>query len=128
MAPTVYLEAADKTQELFTLKWRLRAAGIGVGSTWHDDAPGLPHSHLNPFRAEQMRRCEVLVVLSGQNDDLRPELGTLIGLALAWGRKIVWVGTPVPSLATFDTIRWVDSIDQVPDELARSAQPVSLAA
>jgi hypothetical protein len=100
MFSTVYLEAQTKTQDLSTLKWVLRANGILVGSTWHDEAPSEPSpTHLHPLRLRRMRECEALVVVETQTGELRAELAVLVGLALGWEMKVIWIG---PSQAVLD--------------------------
>jgi hypothetical protein len=104
MFSTAYLEAQAKTQDLSTLKWVLRANNILIGSTWHDDAPSEPsQTHLHPMRLRRMRDCEALVVVQTQTGELGAELAMLIGLALGWELKVVWVGPPAAMLDQFGT-------------------------
>lgn len=114
MFSTVYLEAQAKTQDLSTLKWVLRANGILVGSTWHDEAPSEPsETHLHPLRLRRMRECEALVVVQTQSGELGAELALLVGLALGWEMRVIWIG---PSPAILDqlgsTVTRFDSIEE----------------
>jgi hypothetical protein len=129
MFSTVYLEAQIKTQDLSTLKWVLRANGILVGSTWHDEAPSEPsQAHLHPLRLRRMRECEALVVVETQTGELGAELALLVGLALGWELKVIWIGAPPAILdqfgsavTRFDTIEDFRKTVEVPRSAVRAA-------
>jgi hypothetical protein len=124
MFSNVYLEAQTKTQDLSTLKWVLRANGIAIGSTWHDEAPSEPPpTHLHPLRLRRMRACDALVVVQTKTGEFGAELALLIGLALGWELKVIWVGPPVAILdqfgtavARFNTIEDFGTALKAPDE------------
>jgi len=98
MFSTVYLEAQTKTQDLSTLKWVLRANGLLVGSTWHDEGPSEPpQAHLHPLRLRRMHECEALVVVETQAGGFGAELALVVGLAIGWEMKVIWIG-PAPAI------------------------------
>jgi hypothetical protein len=129
MFSTVYLEAETKTQDLSTLKWVLRANGIIIGSTWHDEAPTeAPQTRLHPLRLRRLRSCEALVVVQTRIGEFGAELALLLGIALGWELKVIWVGPPVTMLdqfgtavARFNTIEEFGSALKTPDEKFRAA-------
>ena len=86
MPPTVYLEAPARTQDLLTLKWMLRSLGCVVASTWHDEpmlaATGL-RSHWAWPRLDEMKSCDTLVVVRGEEDEIPTELAVIVGFAVA---------------------------------------------
>ncbi len=114
MFSTVYLEAQAKSQDLSTLKWVLRANGIVIGSTWHDEAPSeQSQSHLHPLHLRRMRACETLVVVHTQTGEFGAELALLIGLALGSQLQVIWIGPPAPVLDQFgNTVTRFNTIEE----------------
>ena len=87
----VYLEAADRTQDLLNIKWALRSAGYSIASTWHDaDATKGPASryHWNARSLEQLKQCDCLIVICGTCSVVAPELALMAGSALACGIRV----------------------------------------
>jgi hypothetical protein len=98
MPQTVYLEAASRTQDLFTTKWILRSCGYVVASTWHEEpvfASSGPHSHWAWPWQQTIKSCDTLVVVRGPEKELPPDLAYTVGFATACGLRVIWVGRPV---------------------------------
>ncbi len=129
MFSSVYLEAPTKSQDLLTLKWVLRANSIAIGSNWHEDASSQPaQTHLHPLRLRRMRSCDALVVVQTKGAEFGAELALLIGLALGWELKIIWVGPSVgvldqfgTAVTRFNTIEDFCNALKAPDEQFRAA-------
>src|SRR3954453_8059579 len=104
----VYLEAPGRIQELLNLKWRLKAAGLGIESTWHDvpgSMAGLSvKDHWNAKGVERLQTCDLLVVICGKDDRSISEMAMMAGLALAHGLQVVWIGASVGVLNAFRTV------------------------
>jgi hypothetical protein len=105
---TFYLEAPGVTQDLLTIKWALRAAGCAIGSTWHDS---ITSGRLLPFQdhwsarcAAQLQVCDSLVVICGKKEEAARELAMMAGFALAYGLRLIWVGSPVQILSEFQAV------------------------
>ncbi len=119
MFSTVYLEAQVKTQDVSTLKWVLRANGITIGSTWHEEASfGEVQTHLHPLRLRRMRDCDALVVVHAKAGEFGADLALQVGLALGWGLKVIWVGPQIPILEQFGTISRFDAVEDLRKALA----------
>jgi hypothetical protein len=108
----VYLEAAERTQDLLNIKWALRSAGYVIGSTWHDsDSTTWPSfkDHWNAIGMEQLQFCDSLVVICERGVDTIPELAMMAGFALARGIRVSWIGTPVRVLSDFAAVKHFNS-------------------
>jgi hypothetical protein len=115
----VYLEAANRTQELLNIKWSLRAAGYSLGSTWHDDdaAAGLASKdHWNARSLEQLRACNSLVVICDKNG-AAPELAMMAGLALARDLQVIWIGSAIRGLSAFRSVRYFNRAEDYRKEI-----------
>jgi hypothetical protein len=123
---TVYLEAASRSQALFTTKWILRSCGYVIRSTWHEEssfASGAQQSHWSRARLEEMKACDTLVVVREQDEQLPPELGVLVGFAAARKLRVIWVGSPVDLLSQVTTVYQFASVDEFRKELVRGNDP-----
>jgi hypothetical protein len=92
----VYLEAPDRTQDLLNIKWTLQCAGFGVRSTWHEDdahtSALASTDHWDVRSIEQLKVCNLLIVIWGKGDKPSSELAMMAGLALARGLQVIWSG------------------------------------
>jgi hypothetical protein len=126
MASTVYIDAPGKTQDLFTVKWALRAAGYSIKSTWHDEpnAPSNnPRSHWSPERIEQIISSDVLVVVCGKHDAIQRELAICAGIAIGRALKIIWIGSQIDILNHFRTVTYFSTVDEFRKELLELREP-----
>jgi hypothetical protein len=104
----VYLEAAERTQDLLNIKWALRSAGYVIGSTWHDvDSTTWPRfkDHWNAIGMEQLQFCDSLVVICERGIPAIAELAMMAGFALARGIRVFWIGTPVGALSDSPAVK-----------------------
>jgi len=105
----VYLEALTRTQDLLNIKWTLRSAGFRIASTWHEGQGSTSSlsskDHWNAKGIEQLHACDSLVVICGKDDKAAPEMAMMVGLALARGLQVVWIGPPVETLNAFPAVR-----------------------
>jgi hypothetical protein len=127
MAASVYLDAQERTQDLFTLKWTLRAAGVQVGSAWHDADTadsGTHQSHVSPERLRKLQDCDLLVVIAPANESIRPEFAIFIGLALGWGMKVIWKGIPPPEFASLEGVCCAATLEEALQKILSIAPPV----
>jgi hypothetical protein len=126
MSRTVYLEAPARTQDLLSTKWILRSCAYAIASTWHDEsilASSGPHSHWAWQRLEEMRSCDTLVVVRGQEKPLPLELAFTVGLAVARNLRVIWVGSPVDLPVSLRTIRFFATLDELRRELLTESDP-----
>jgi hypothetical protein len=104
----VYLEAPDRTQDLLNIKWTLQCAGFSVRSTWHEgqvNASTLASTdHWDARSIEQLKVCDLLVVICGKDDKATSELAMMAGLALARGLQVIWIGRPARWLRAFRSV------------------------
>jgi hypothetical protein len=108
----VYLEAAERTQDLLNIKWTLRSAGYVIGSTWHDvDSSTWPSfkDHWNAISMEQLQFCDSLVVICKRDGDAVAELAMMARFALARGIRVFWIGSPVGALSNFRAVKHFNS-------------------
>jgi hypothetical protein len=126
MRRTAYLEAADRSQDLLTTKWILRSCGYVIKSTWHEEsrlASGGPQSHWSWARLEELKVCDTLVLVRGQEKELPPELASFVGFAAARNLRVIWVGLPIDLLACFKTVQLFATLDEFRKELLRENDP-----
>jgi hypothetical protein len=126
MPCTVYLEAAARSQDLLTTKWILRSCGYLIKSTWHEEsglAPSGPQSHWSWARLEEMKICDTLTVVRGQDKELPLELALFVGFAAARNLRVIWVGLPVDLLGRFTTVRLFATLDEFRKELLGESDP-----
>jgi hypothetical protein len=92
----VYLEAPSRTQELLNIKWTLKSAGFTIGSTWHENSgitSALPLSeHWDAKDVEQLRACDLLVVICGKDSKAAPRMAMMAGLGGGGGVGGGWGG------------------------------------
>lgn len=84
-----------------------------IVSTWHDEpvlASKGPQSHWSWQRLEEMRTCDTLIVIRGQ-ENLPLEVAFAVGLAAARKLKVIWVGAPVDLPVPSMTIRVFATLD-----------------
>jgi hypothetical protein len=115
-----YLDASDRTQDVLNIKWALRSVGYSIRSSWHDaDATTAPafKGHWNAHGIEQLRCCDLLVVICGTGGMITPELGMMAGFALARGIRVSWIGTPMAALSGFHAVSQFDSAEDFQREL-----------
>lgn len=116
---TIYLEAANPTQDLLDIKWTLLSAGYTIGSTWHESTQGASSGgaadHWNRERVEQLQFCDTLVVLGGEKDcaapEVSPEVSMMAGFALARGLRVIWIGSPVRGLCDCRAVLQFDTAE-----------------
>ncbi len=127
---TVYLEAPERTQDLLNVKWRLRSAGYGIGSTWHDDAASASamafKDHWNATSLERLQVCDLLIVFGGKRDNAVLEVPMMAGFALARGLRIVWIGTPVCGLSDFGAVQQFDTADDFLKQILEELQSLPI--
>jgi hypothetical protein len=131
MAASVYLDAQERTQDLFTLKWTLRAAGVHVGSVWHDvDTPavGAHQDRLSPEHLRELQSCDLLVVIAPANEPIRPEFAIFIGLALGSGMKVIWKGIPPPEFASLEGVCCAATLEEALQKILATAPSARLPA
>ena len=120
----VYLEAPSRTQELLNIKWTLKSAGFTIGSTWHENSgitSALPLSeHWDARGVEQLRACDLLVVICGKDSKAAPRMAMMAGLALARGLKVVWIGPSFAGLNAFTAIRTFNTVNDYEKEVLRA--------
>jgi hypothetical protein len=121
----VYLEAPDRTQDLLNIKWTLRSLGYSIVSSWHDagptEAPALKH-HWNADGLEQLKNCDLLVVICSKEGQATPELAMMAGFALARGIRVFWIGSPIAGLSGSETVTRFDSPERFRRELLSTAR------
>jgi hypothetical protein len=104
----VYLEAPGRTQELLNVKWTLQSAGFRIRSTWHEGQTSTSISastdHWDAKSIDQLKVCDLLVVLCGKEDKAASELAMMAGIALARGLKVIWIGSPARWLRAFRSV------------------------
>jgi hypothetical protein len=117
----VYLEAPGRTQELLNIKWTLKSAGFTIGSTWHENSgitSALPLSeHWDAKDVEQLRACDLLVVICGKDSKAAPRMAMMAGLALARGLQIVWIGPSFEGLDAFRAVRKFNTAEDYEKEI-----------
>jgi hypothetical protein len=117
----VYLEAADLTQDLLTIKWALRSAGHFISSTWHESQAGASplafKDHWNARGIEQLKRCDSLVVVSGRSDRAAAELAMIAGFALARGLLVIWIGSLVRGLNEFPSVQQFNTAEDFRNQI-----------
>ena len=116
----VYLEAANRSQDLVTTKWILRGCGYMVKSTWHEESSlgsSGSQGHWSWARLEEMKACDTLVVVREPDTELPPELAVLVGFAAARNLRVIWVGLPVDLLGHFTTLHLFATVDDLRKEL-----------
>jgi hypothetical protein len=112
---TVYLEAPDRTQDLLTIKWTLRAAGYAIMSTWHDGGASTSFmssgDHWNATGVERLQHCDSLIVICGNDERSRPELAMMAGFAIARGVRVIWIGRAVWGLSDFRAVEQFNTVE-----------------
>lgn len=125
----VYLEAAERTQDLLNIKWALRSAGHAIVSKWHDgDAGafrGASKNHWTPNDFDRLQKCDMLVVLSGQTCEGTAAIAMMAGFALAHGIKVCWIGGRVSSVNKFPGIQMFDTADEFRTRIVQAASEPS---
>jgi len=113
----VYLEAADRTQDLLNMKWALRSAGYTIASKWHDleGNIGCPNfkSHGSPEELDGLRMCQLLVVLAGQSQEAAVQMGLMAGFAVACGIEVWWLGRTLGHLSQLPGVQIFDTADEI---------------
>ena len=125
MPRTVYLEAAARTQDLLTTKWILRSCGYVIASTWHEEsipASSGPRSHWGQ-RLEEMKLCDALIVVRGQEKQIPAELAFTLGFAAARNLRVIWVGAPIELPVCFSAIRFFATPDEFRKQLLLESDP-----
>jgi hypothetical protein len=123
---TVYLEAAARTQDLLTTKWMLRSYGCAIASTWHEESilsSSGHQSHWARQRLEEMKLCDTLVVVRGQEKELPLEVGFTVGFAVARNLKVIWLGSPINLPDCFGTIHFLATLDEFRKQLVLDDDP-----
>ena len=127
MRHTIYLEAPARSQDLLTTKWMLRSCGYVIGSTWHDEptlaANGGP-SHWDCARLEELKRCDTLVVVRGDDRDLPPGLAFLVGFAAARNLRVIWLGVPANLPGGLRTVQFVSTLDEFRKQFQHGSDPL----
>ena len=107
----VYLEAADRTQDLLNIKWTLRSAGYTIISKWHDEKTACFNfkSHWSTEAFDRLRMCDMLVILGGASCDAAVQIGLMAGFAFASGVEVYWLGNmgklnQLPGVEVFNTV------------------------
>lgn len=127
----VYLEAPSRTQELLNIKWTLKSAGFTIGSTWHENPAitlALPVSkHWDAKGVEQLRACDLLVVICGKDSKAAPTTAMMAGLALARGLQVVWIGPSIEGLDAFRAVQKFNTAEDYEKEVLRQiySEPAS---
>ena len=112
-ANNVYLEAPSRTQDLLNIKWALRSAGYCIVSTWHEaKGPVLIQDHWNATALEQLRNCDLLVVVGATNETIAPELAMMAGFALARGVPVCWIGPAIRALCDFRVVQRFNTAEE----------------
>jgi hypothetical protein len=115
---TVYLEAANRTQDLLNVKWLLRSAGYCIASTWHEAQRPVPtEDHWNVTGLEQLQICDSLVVLCAEKGAVAPELAMMAGFALARGITVCWIGPTLRALCDFRAVRQFKTLREFQKQL-----------
>jgi hypothetical protein len=124
MRRTVYLEAPARSQDLLTTKWMLRSCGYVIASTWHEESI-LPasgrQSHWDSARLEEMKTCDTLVVVRGQEKELPLELAFLVGFAAARHLRVIWLGRPINLPGCQTTVHFVPTLEEFRKQLLRES-------
>ena len=129
---TVYLCAASRTQDLLNIKWTLRSAGYAIGSTWHEGEATTSRlgvtDHWNASSAEQLKACDLWIVLCGIKGELTPELAMIAGFALAEGLRVIWIGDAVPGLTDFQAVQQFNMAEDFRTQILQQmySQPISM--
>ena len=122
---TVYLEAPDRTQDLLNIKWALRSAGYAIGSTWHEgetiESLLAFRDHWNASGAEELQRCDSLVVVGGNSDKVTPELAMMAAFALARGLEVLWIGSPVRGLTDLGAVQHFNTAEDFRKQIFQQA-------
>jgi hypothetical protein len=109
---TVYLEASGRTQDLLNIKWALLASGYSIGSTWHENQPGISGAKKHWDRdVEQLQVCDALIVICGTFDNSVSELAMMAGFALARGLQVIWIGPQLRGLSGLPAVKHFNSAD-----------------
>jgi hypothetical protein len=95
---TFYLEASARTQDLLDAQQALQAAGCAIASTWHDEAPNshpLDSEAWITERFDELKQCDILIVVCGKTLRAPLQIPLLAGHALARGLQVIWIGSSV---------------------------------
>jgi hypothetical protein len=118
---TFYLEAPARTEDVLYARRALRAAGCGIGSTWHDEATS-HSSELNDNwiagRLEELNRCDALIVLCGAKYRTPLQIPLLAGYALARGLQVIWIGSSVRVASDRRNVAQFETVEEFCDSLA----------
>src|ERR1700719_4076533 len=118
---TVYLEAPDRTQDLLSIKWTLRAAGYAIASTWHEGGASTPFlssgNHWNARDVERLQLCDALVVICGSGGNATPELAMMAAFAIARGVQVIWIGRPVRGLIDSRAVQYFNTAEDFRKEI-----------
>jgi hypothetical protein len=113
---TVYLEAADRTQDLLNIKWALRSAGFIIASSWHDgDATACRstfNGHCSAQELDALDGCDLLVVVCGRTADASAEMSLTAGFALGRRIQVCWIGGRVELLKNLTGVQVFDTVEQ----------------
>jgi hypothetical protein len=118
---TFYLEASARTQDLLDVQQALRAAGYAIGSTWHEEVPGLHPSDSEAFlteRFEELNRCDALIVLCGNVVKTPLQVPLLAGHALARGLQMIWIGSSVRVASGHQNVAQFGTVEEFCESLA----------
>ena len=112
----VYLEGADRTQDLLNVKWALRSVGFVIGSNWHDRDASLCCSlfkdHWNAPELERLQASDMLVVLAGDTLNAATQIAMMTGFALARNVEVCWIGKPVALLEKLAGVHLFGTADE----------------
>jgi hypothetical protein len=116
-----YLEAPGRTQELLDVNWTLQSAGFRVRSTWHEGQASTwtlaSTDHWDVKSIEQLKVCDLLVVIRGRDDKAASELAMMAGLALARGLQVIWIGSPVRWRRAFRSVSQFNTAEHYRKEI-----------
>ena len=119
----VYLEAAERTQDVLNLKWALLSAGYSIESAWHDATPhaiSTTTSNWGERELAAVKKSHILVVLAAHGQAPTTRMATMLGFARAHNIQICWVGAAVEGIQGLHGIEHFKTADDFRRHLLRA--------